>query len=528
MGRAEINPGYDSDKARDELMKAVVDYYLNPPKDYMAGPDGRTRMKYMELEFHISMTKIRKLLVTGGVYSFEKRGIELVSKIAGLRDEGLSDVQIMKQLDISAGTLNSLTPYSKGVYNAEYTASGYDYKNVSLNARRKRNQRKRENIKDSSVIDEHVNVIGNIKELVDDKVFPGLSAEEVKQEKVRIKLDSIESSKAKPDGKKKSDSIDDFCEEVFISTFNDEIVLGDKWESSKTVNGRPIADFLFFPDMNSEYLFPDGEKKKLDNLSVIGVLDAFHEKHVFVFRSYFRTAMITVQGDEIKKLSKSGNIAAGQPITNYSFTFSDEVSEEARCLGNLIDSIVITLQNPSYSRIPECSGYYFPDRNCHLAANETGRIGIRCKEGEEVSFVVDGIELSPEDFASMFSIYEGFELHYAVREPCLVFTNDMTLYPVKMDEASFGDELTKLLIALSDKHEGKFIGKKEVPVFDTMIEDLLKKLNYYHYVNPNQAEKAGSLMIRILRNTGTDSDVFPEYEIQKIREAIRFPWGADC
>ena len=37
MGRAEINPGYDSDKARDELMKAVVDYYLNPPKDYKIG-----------------------------------------------------------------------------------------------------------------------------------------------------------------------------------------------------------------------------------------------------------------------------------------------------------------------------------------------------------------------------------------------------------------------------------------------------------------------------------------------------------
>ena len=46
----------------------------------------------------------------------------------------------------------------------------------------------------------------------------------------------------------------------------------------------------------------------------------------------------------------------------------------------------------------------------------------------------------------------------------------------------------------------------------------------YHYVNPNQAEKAGSMMIRILKNTGTDSDVFPEYEILKIKEAVRFPW----
>lgn len=525
MGRAEINPGYDSDKAKDELMKAVVDYYLNPPKDYMAGPDCRTRMKYMELEFHISMTKIRKLLVTSGVYSFEKNGVELVQKIAGLRAEGLSESEIMKQLDISAGTLNSLTPYSKGVYNAEYTASGYDYKNVSLNARRKRNQRKRELIKDPSVVDEHVNVIENVKDLVDDKVFPELSAEEVKQEKVRIKLDSIESSKAKPDCKKKSDSIDDSCEKGGVSPFDNENVLGDKWESSKTVNGRPIGDFLFFPDMNSEYLFPDGKKKKLDNLSVIGVLDAFHEKHVFVIHITFRKGGIcTAEANEIKRITKGGKLFSGQPKTDYYFSLSDSHDNDVSCIGNLIDNIVFTLQNPSHSRIPECSGYYFPDRNCYLAANETGRIGIRCKDGEEVSFVVDGMELAPEDFASMFSIYEGFELHYAVREPCLIFTNDMTLYPVKMDEASFGDELTKLLIALSDKHEGKFIGKKEVPVFDTMLEDLLKKLNYYHYVNPNQAEKAGSLMIRILRNTGTDSDVFPEYEILKIKEAVRFPW----
>lgn len=139
-----------------------------------------------------------------------------------------------------------------------------------------------------------------------------------------------------------------------------------------------------------------------------------------------------------------------------------------------------------------------------------------------MKFVVDGMELAPDDFADLFSSYEGFEMYYAVREPSMVFTNDMTLYPVKMDEASFGDELTKLLMALSDKHEGKFIGKNEVPIFDTMLEELLKKLNYFCNVNPCQAEKAGALMIRILRNTGTDSDVLPEFEIPNIRYAMSY------
>lgn len=84
MGRPKKNPDYNPERARDELVKAVSDFYLNPPKEDFKGKDGKTRMKNMELEFGLSMGKIRKLLVTGGVYSFEKDGVDLVEQIAGV------------------------------------------------------------------------------------------------------------------------------------------------------------------------------------------------------------------------------------------------------------------------------------------------------------------------------------------------------------------------------------------------------------------------------------------------------------
>ena len=85
MGRQKKNPDYNPERARDELVKAVCAFYLNPPSEDMKGRDGKTRMKNMELEFGLSMGKIRKLLVTGGVFVFEKNGVDLVEEIARLR-----------------------------------------------------------------------------------------------------------------------------------------------------------------------------------------------------------------------------------------------------------------------------------------------------------------------------------------------------------------------------------------------------------------------------------------------------------
>ena len=56
--------------------------------------------------------KIRKLLVTGGVYSFEKNGVELVSEIARLREEGLNDKDTPERPIKGMGTKATIMPGS--------------------------------------------------------------------------------------------------------------------------------------------------------------------------------------------------------------------------------------------------------------------------------------------------------------------------------------------------------------------------------------------------------------------------------
>lgn len=68
---------------------------------------------------NISMQKVRKILITVGVYSSET-----YDKIKELRAEGKSDWKIMDRIDISPKALNSYTPYKKGLYNlSEESAS---------------------------------------------------------------------------------------------------------------------------------------------------------------------------------------------------------------------------------------------------------------------------------------------------------------------------------------------------------------------------------------------------------------------
>lgn len=59
----------------------------------------------------ISEQKVRKILITKGVYS-----TPLSDKINTLRDQGLTPTEISKKLNISRAAVNSYMPYSKGQY----------------------------------------------------------------------------------------------------------------------------------------------------------------------------------------------------------------------------------------------------------------------------------------------------------------------------------------------------------------------------------------------------------------------------
>ena len=611
MGRPKKNPDYNPERARDELVKAVSDFYLNPPKEDFKGKDGKTRMKNMELEFGLSMGKIRKLLVTGGVYSFEKDGVDLVEQIAGLREEGLSDNEIMEKLSIKKSLLNALTPYQRGTYNADFTADGYDISNVSTEARRKRNQRKRDKMKETNVVEDHEKEIEEAKRQMDEKKYPGMTPEQIEEEKARRRAENearhqanlekkrkyrerramedntpeppkpqpakppvtsdaileliekndktldhlkqmLEMKKAEEQQEKsRIEKIDEYTyapaideeedddelykrlveflsrqEEVVLPEIDEE-TLGTRWPSKKKVRGRPVGDFLFAPDTSHAFLLPNGKTVKVDEGGAIGVFDANHEKHIFVFEIMGPTVDYIFKAIEVKKLKKNGKVMAGQPDTEYEFTVMGKLEDQEACCARLIDKVIISLQNLSIHRSGRTKlGIDSPDQYLTdkyvLAVNETGLAMV-----EYDGIRIDGHLYSPEDAFKLLCPYEGSELHFALRdssdsEP---FTNDTVLYPVEMNIDTFVDELAKIMMVVSDKHEGKFIKKEDVPYLDILMGDLLKKLNFY-FMNENRQEatEIAEGLIDILNKIGTDSPVFPVYQIKLIRDAVTVPW----
>ncbi len=152
IGRPKVNPNYNPEAAKDELANAVAELYLHPSSDMEVDKDGHARMKSLQLRFGLTMTKIRKLLVSAGVYHFYKNGTDMVEAVQKLYNEGHTIEEIKSKLHIGTSTINSFLPYKIGTYKADFTADDYDFANVSAEARRKRNQRKREKMKDPKAV----------------------------------------------------------------------------------------------------------------------------------------------------------------------------------------------------------------------------------------------------------------------------------------------------------------------------------------------------------------------------------------
>ena len=74
---------------------------------------------------------------------------------------------------------------------------------------------------------------------------------------------------------------------------------------------------------------------------------------------------------------------------------------------------------------------------------------------------------------------------------------------------------------MTQNHDGKFLSCKDVSAFDVLFEKLIKKLSYYYHSNPrNMGKDAGNRLIQILKEVGTDDEMFPEYEIKMVKQVI--------
>lgn len=567
-GRKKINPDYNPVKARDELVNAVSEKYLHPDSDMEKDQEGKATMKAMREYFGLTMTKIRKLLVTAGVYSFEKDGVDMVRKIQKLKEEGLSAAEISRELSVSIGSVNSFLPYESGVYNADFTAEGYDYSNVSAEARRKRNQRKRQKMQDGKLMMQKTE---KIEEMADRRTYMDrCKEEEQKKEEAQAeksvnwlkehgydqKMSLLEiSEKVKMDissGKLKETDIpwysDSDHEEqkrirdnlvsllmqtiyeeqrryLPIETPSQEIdTIGTRFSSERYVHGKPVGDYLFLPKKGDRYILKE-DHSTIDDEEIYGVIDEFRIPHLFHACTIDLGSRIICRLEEAAKCTRNGTIRKNQPDTNFQFEVIGLPENHDRLFHEVLEKAVTGLQNLSLDRTRDI-GYdpsaQYVDGNYLYYSKQIGSFEIIENHLGQYSFKIDGRTYRDEDFKKLFSPVMGFRIDYQISnlsDP--VLENDMTLLPVRIDEDTLGDELKDLLFAVTDKHEGNFIRSEDIPAFDVLFEKIVKKLEVYNRINPLQMGRdAGKRLIRILKNVGTDDDMFPEFEIQMVNEVL--------
>lgn len=110
MTRQKLKPGYDSDEIKCDLIEMVC-------FEYNKGNSIRAVAK----QFEISPMKVRKIIITGGVYS-----TELSSSIEDLYKSGKTPAEIADLLHMTVANVNSYLPYEKIIYNMEERSVGAD------------------------------------------------------------------------------------------------------------------------------------------------------------------------------------------------------------------------------------------------------------------------------------------------------------------------------------------------------------------------------------------------------------------
>lgn len=110
-GRPKKKPSYDPDQIMKELMETISEMYLE-------GRDNDTSenlsLRQIADEFHFSLMKARKLLITAGVFHSE-----ISDQVNRLNAEGKNVNQIMELTGLSRSSVQSYLPYKRIVYDAK-------------------------------------------------------------------------------------------------------------------------------------------------------------------------------------------------------------------------------------------------------------------------------------------------------------------------------------------------------------------------------------------------------------------------
>ena len=108
-----INP----DQTIEDFYTSVSDAY-NSPGEGEQSRDGKKKQELLAEEFGISRIKVRKILITTGDLTYPETRL-----IQELLAAGKKMTEVCEILKMAPSTVNSLLPYSKGVYGLDVSAA---------------------------------------------------------------------------------------------------------------------------------------------------------------------------------------------------------------------------------------------------------------------------------------------------------------------------------------------------------------------------------------------------------------------
>ena len=113
LARPKKHRETNTDDLITQLIEAVTDTYLNPPEN-TADENGRMYLNLLAEEFSMTPIKVRKLLISSGVYQ-----TDISMRVNELYKSGKTIKEIQEIVGLSAASVSGYLPYQKTVYNLE-------------------------------------------------------------------------------------------------------------------------------------------------------------------------------------------------------------------------------------------------------------------------------------------------------------------------------------------------------------------------------------------------------------------------
>ena len=113
LARPKKNRETNTDDLITQLIEAVTDTYLNPPEN-TADENGRMYLNLLAEEFSMTPIKVRKLLISSGVYQ-----TPISQRINELYQNRKTIKEIQHITGLSAASVSGYLPYQKTLYNLE-------------------------------------------------------------------------------------------------------------------------------------------------------------------------------------------------------------------------------------------------------------------------------------------------------------------------------------------------------------------------------------------------------------------------